>query len=119
MTITTEHTELLSNRIQQLIDALLSWHKVRYTNFERSYSITEGKKYYKLIEDGGGVHAFIDKATGGLYKPASFRAPAKHVRYHLLNDASFQDCLSKADCHGSYLYIKWTWNKSTFSTLNL
>ena len=106
MTITTEHTELLSNRIQQLIDALLSWHKVRYTNFERSYSITEGKKYYKLIEDGGGVHAFIDKATGGLYKPASFRAPAKHVRYHLLNDASFQDCLSKADCHGSYLYIK-------------
>ena len=106
MPATATHTELLLDRIQQLIDALLSWHKARYTNFERNYSITEGKKYYKLMEDGGGVHAFIDKATGGLYKPASFRAPAKYVRYQLLDDVSFQDCLSKADCHGGYLYIK-------------
>ena len=106
MTITITHTELLTDRIQQLINALMSWHKARYTHFERNYSLVEGKKYYKLIEEGSGVHAFIDKATGGLYKPASFRAPAKYVRYQLLDDASFQDCLSKADCHGGYLYIK-------------
>ena len=30
------------------------------------------------------VHAFIDKKTGEVYKPASFKAPAKHVRYNLL-----------------------------------
>jgi hypothetical protein len=107
MTVTITHTELLLNRIQQLIDALMSWHKARHqTNFERDYLLVEGKKYYKLIEEGSGVHAFIDKATGGLYKPASFRAPAKYVRYQLLDDASFQDCLTKADCHGGYLYIR-------------
>jgi hypothetical protein len=106
MPATTTHTELLLDRIQQLINTLLSYHEARYSHFKRSYSITEGKKYYKLMEDGGGVHAFIDKATGGLYKPASFRAPAKYVRYQLFDDVSFQDCLSRADCHGGYLYIK-------------
>ena len=106
MTVTTTHTELLLDLIQQLINALLSYHEARYSHSKRSYSITEGKKYYKLMEDGGGVHAFIDKTTGGLYKPASFRAPAKYVRYQLLDDVSFQDCLSRADCHGGYLYIK-------------
>jgi hypothetical protein len=106
MPATTTHTELLFDRIQQLINALLFYHEARYSHSKRSYSITEGKKYYKLMEDGGGVHAFIDKATGGLYKPASFRVPAKYVRYQLLDDVSFQDCLSKADCHGGYLYIK-------------
>jgi hypothetical protein len=65
MTITITHTELLTDRIQQLMDALMSWHKARYTHFERNYSLVEGKKYYKLIEEGSGVHAFIDKATGG------------------------------------------------------
>jgi hypothetical protein len=66
MTVTIAHTELLTDRIQQLIDALLLWHKARYTHFERNYSLAEGKKYYKLMEEGSGVHAFINKATGGL-----------------------------------------------------
>ena len=51
MTVTIAHTELLTDRIQQLIDALLLWHKARYTHFERNYSLAEGKKYYKLMED--------------------------------------------------------------------
>ena len=106
MTVTITHTELLLDRIQQLMDALMSWHKARYTHFERNYSLVESKKYYKLIDEDRGVHAFIDKTTGGLYKPASFRAPAKYVRYQLLDDASFQDCLTEADCHGGYLYIR-------------
>ena len=29
------------------------------------------------------LHAFIDKNTGEVYKPASWKAPAKHVRFDL------------------------------------
>ena len=31
----------------------------------------------------GSVHAFVDKNTGEVFKPASYNAPAKHVRYDL------------------------------------
>ena len=32
------------------------------------------------------VHAFIDQKTGDVFKPASFKAPAKGVRYNVLQD---------------------------------
>lgn len=56
-----------------------------------SFEITEGKKYYKIVQkdsnfSGGSVHAFVDKKTGDLYKPASWAAPAKGVRFNLGND---------------------------------
>jgi hypothetical protein len=74
------------------------------------FYIESGRKYHKLImETGGGsrsVHAFIDKKTGEVYKPASFKAPAKHVRFRLLEIASREECFEKADWSGAYLYIK-------------
>ena len=37
-----------------------------------------------LLDTGqGSVTAFIDKNTGEVYKPASWKAPAKHVRFDL------------------------------------
>jgi len=42
-----------------------------------------GRKYMKVIKKGPGscyVYAFIDKVTGDIYKPASWKAPAKHAR---------------------------------------
>jgi hypothetical protein len=53
VTVTITHTELLLDRIQQLMDALMSWHKARYTHFERNYSLVEGterENFYKWIE---------------------------------------------------------------------
>ena len=57
------------------------------------FTITTGKKYYKIISNdwddrnkewrSGGVHAFVNKKTGEIYKAASWSAPAKHVRYDL------------------------------------
>jgi hypothetical protein len=44
MTITITHTELLTDRIQQLIDALMSWHKARYTHFERKLFTCGGQE---------------------------------------------------------------------------
>ncbi len=69
----------------------------------------EGRKYFKIIMDAHGsrsVHAFVDKKTGEVFKAASFKAPAKGVRYNLLNIASREECFARADWAGGYLYVR-------------
>jgi len=72
------------------------------------YVIESGKKYHKVILiDGGGsrsVHAFIDKQTGEVYKSASWKAPAKGVRYDLRLIEDREYLLQNADWAGGYLY---------------
>ena len=74
------------------------------------FYIESGRKYHKLImETGAGsrsVHAFVDKKTGEVYKPASFKAPAKIVRFNLLEIASREQCFARADWAGGYLYVR-------------
>lgn len=97
----------LGARINGWIQALNSNYGERDYN-KIDYEVTEGKKYLKLIfVDTCGacsVHAFIDKKTGAVYKPASFRAPAKHVRYWLFDDTSYESMIKRADWAGGYLY---------------
>ena len=69
------------------------------------FDITEGRKYIKIVQNNS-VHAFIDRKTGDVYKPASWRGPAKIARYNLLDDKSYAQCLSRADWSGGYLYIR-------------
>lgn len=105
-----EHNEVLVARIQRLIDALVDNYKQCYgSNHHKTlaFDIVPGKKYYKLlaIDSGTSVHAFIDKQSGAVYKPASWKAPAKHVRYNLMDDVSFETCIKRADWAGGYLYM--------------
>ena len=69
-----------------------------------------GRKYHKIvmITDGGNrsVHAFVDKKTGEVYKPASYKAPAKGVRFNLLIIKEREWLFENADWAGSYLYIR-------------
>ena len=110
-----EHTKLLEDRIQGLIDALVTNYEKRYGECGIEFHMVRGVKYYKLIErstrqsslgGGGSVHAFIHRQSGAVYKPASWKAPAKHVRYNLLDDVSYETCLQRADWAGGYLYIR-------------
>ena len=74
------------------------------------YKIETGKKYHKVVFiDGGGsrsVHAFIDKQTGEVYKSASWKSPAKGVRYDLRLIADREYLLQNADWSGGYLYAR-------------
>ena len=55
------------------------------------FTISSGKKYYKIIQndfrngkyESAGVHAFVDKNTGEVYKPAGWKAPATVSYTHL------------------------------------
>tara|TARA_B000000475_G_scaffold7241_1_gene6671 strand:- start:345 stop:617 length:273 start_codon:yes stop_codon:yes gene_type:complete len=86
--------------------------KRRNNNKDDGYKfyIESGRKYHKIImETHGGsrsVHAFVDQKTGEVYKAASFKAPAKIVRYRLLEIASREECFNRADWAGGYLYIR-------------
>tara|TARA_B100000427_G_scaffold194766_1_gene161886 strand:- start:7164 stop:7562 length:399 start_codon:yes stop_codon:yes gene_type:complete len=82
------------------------------------FRIQSGRKYYKLIQQDydtfqdrneyrdGGVHAFVDKKTGDVFKPAGWQGPAKYARYNLLDETSYQIALSRADWAGGYLYMR-------------
>jgi hypothetical protein len=111
----TEHYYLNSIRnpmiyakVTELINRLEDNYLSKGGANDISHEIIEGKKYYKVVQkvdSGRSVHAFIDKTTGQVYMPASWRAPAKHVRYNLLDEGSYKRCLEKADWAGGYLYM--------------
>jgi hypothetical protein len=74
------------------------------------YVIESGKKYHKVIMVDGGssrsAHAFVDKNTGEVYKSASWKSPAKGVRYDLRLIEQREYVLENCDWSGSYLYAK-------------
>ena len=73
------------------------------------FYIESGRKYHKIImeTDSGNrsVHAFVNMKTGELHKAASFKAPAKGVRYNVLNIQSREEMFKYADWAGEYLYM--------------
>ena len=56
----------------------------------------------------GSVTAFIDKNTGEVYKPASWKSPAKHVRFDLRIIREREFLLNPANCDwaGGHLYMR-------------
>ena len=72
------------------------------------FTVDTGRKYHKVMmtTDGGNrsVHAFVDKKTGEVYKPASIKSPAKGVRFNMLIIKEREFMLENADWAGGYLY---------------
>lgn len=109
-----QHQEILNQRIINLTNALCENFAKQYGNDKYyhpdclTYEVVSGTKYYKVVMLQGGsrsVHAFIHKQSGTVYKPANWKSPAKHVRYNLLDDVSYEQCLKNADWAGGYLYM--------------
>ena len=103
----------LSRYAQQQLDALNDG-----TFKGMKFTITSGKKYLKIISNdwderreewrSGGVHAFVNKHTGEVYKAASWASPAKHVRYDLRIIRDREYVLNPDNCgwSGGYLYMR-------------
>ena len=70
----------------------------------------ESNDYYnrKAGYRAGSVTAFIDKNTGEVYKPASWKAPAKHVRFDLriIREREFLHNPKNTDWAGGHLYMR-------------
>ena len=96
--------EVLNN--QWKVDAIESSRSV-YTQLEMEI----GRKYIKvwsyLSDNGDKIRGrscwmFVDKNSGECYKPASYKAPAKGVRYLITQLA---DNPHICDAYGSFLYL--------------
>ena len=109
VTAGTPPLSVIVNRwTRMLCDALESSYDDQFPDRkgQKRFTIEEGRKYYKIKEQQGGVHAFVDKNTGEVYKPASYKSPAKGVRYDLRSIEDRERCLSNADWAGGYLYLR-------------
>nr|BAR40010.1 hypothetical protein [uncultured Mediterranean phage uvMED] len=95
--------EVVNN--QWKVDALESGR-----NFYHKLTYKVGKKYIKVMDSNvyadeiqsNGVFMFIDKETGACYKPASYKAPAKGIRFFI---ESLADNPEIVDPYGSFLYL--------------
>ena len=104
--------------VWQLCRSLEENYKLKYPDspFPVKFRMEFGRKYIKVIQQDlrddeyrdGGVHAFIDKRTGEVYKPASWKSPAKIVRYDLriINDRCSLHNPMFTDWAGGYLYLR-------------
>jgi len=112
MTITQTKPQFLT---EALIEVLNNEWKVNSIESGRSvYTQLEyevGRKYIKVWSylsnagerlNGRGCFMFVDKNTGECYKPASYKAPAKGVRYLITQLA---DNPHICDAYGSFLYL--------------
>jgi len=102
-------------RSVERFDAVPGYHQRKIDELKSGkcdidYTIETGKKYHKIIfVDGGGqrsAHAFVDKQTGEVYKTASWKSPAKGVRFDLRLIVDREYLLEHADWSGGYLYAK-------------
>ena len=92
-----------------LCDALEHNFRQRHSKSDPyKFYIQEGRKYHKVMMDSNSqcesVHAFVDKKTGEVYKAASFKSPAKGVRFDLRLIEQREWLFENADWAGGYLY---------------
>jgi hypothetical protein len=83
--------------------------KLKDGECDYDFIIESGRKYHKIIMNDGtqrSVHAFVYRKTGEVYKSASWKSPAKGVRYDLRIIEQREWLLENADWASSYLYAK-------------
>ena len=98
--------EMVLDWTKELVTRLQEDYDANSTSGRYKFEIQTGRKYHKIVAKNQGVHAFVNKTTGEVYKPASYKAPAKHVRYDLRRIKQRHECFNNADWCGSYLYLR-------------
>ena len=110
-----KQTQLYCNK---LVLAMKQWHQDNGmpAEWETKYIYETGRKYLKVIrvedeyksnDEHRCVEAFIDRQTGDIFKPASWRKPAKGVRFNLLDQDSLFELFENLDPFGGHLYKRW------------
>ena len=112
MTITQTKPQFLTEALIEVLNN--EWKVLSLENNRSVYTQLEievGRKYIKVLSylvvgderrSGRSCWMFVDKNTGECYKPASYKAPAKHVRYLITQLA---DNPHICDAYGSFLYL--------------
>ena len=114
-TLTEGYKSYYEEQLQKIEDGtenLYKWDYIVGKKFIKVFNLQyeEPNEYYnrKGGYRAGSVTAFIDKNTGEVYKPASWKAPAKHVRYDLriIRHREFLHNPKNVDWAGGHLYMR-------------
>ena len=102
-----EQLDAIENGTANLMKFVVKTGKRYYKIVQQEFETWEKSKYYGQYRDGS-VHAFVDKETGDVYKPASWAAPAKHIRFTFQNVDHLKFLLNpkNVDWAGGYLYMR-------------
>ena len=97
----------IENGTANLMKFVVKTGKRYYKIVQQEFETWEKSRYYGQYRDGS-VHAFVDKKTGQVFKPASWAAPAKHVRYDLriIREREFLFNSNNTGWAGGYLYLR-------------
>ena len=102
-----EQLDAIENGTANLMKFKVYSGKRYYKIVQQEFETWEKSKYYGQYRDGS-VHCFVDKETGDVYKPASWAAPAKHIRFTFQNVDHLKFLLNPDNVGwtGGYLYIR-------------
>ena len=102
-----EQLDAIENGTANLMKSKVYSGKRYYKIVQQEFETWEKSRYYGQYRDGS-VHCFVDKETGDVYKPASWSAPAKHIRFTFQNVNHLKFLLNPDNVGwtGGYLYIR-------------
>ena len=109
--VSKPYTSYYEEQLQKIEDGTANLYKFDYKVgkkfikvFNLQFDTFRGRNEYRA----GSVTAFIDKNTGEVYKPASWKAPAKHVRFDLRIIREREYLLNPKNCDwaGGHLYMR-------------
>ena len=102
-----EQLDAIENGTANLMKFKVYTGKRYYKIVQQEFETWEGSRNYGKYGDGS-VHCFVDKETGDVYKPASWSAPAKHIRFTFQNVDHLKFLLNPDNVGwaGGYLYIR-------------
>ena len=102
-----EQLDAIENGTANLMKFKVYTGKRYYKIVQQEFETWEKSKYYGQYRDSS-VHCFVDKETGDVYKPASWSAPAKHIRFSFQNVDHLKFLLNPDNVGwaGGYLYIR-------------
>ena len=102
-----EQLDAIENGTANLMKFKVYTGKRYYKIVQQEFETWEKSKYYGQYRDSS-VHCFVDKETGDVYKPASWSAPAKHIRFTFQNVDHLKFLLNPDNVGwaGGYLYMR-------------
>ena len=113
MTLTQSKVEFLTEALLEQVNDQWKVNSLENgRNFHSHLTYEMGRKYIKVwnqdvrdgvIKAGRSCFMFIDKETGAVLKPASYKAPAKGIRFYI---DFLVDHPEVVDPYGSFLYIR-------------
>ena len=110
-----ENTKYYQERIDEINNGTANLYKFVFKTGKKFHKVyfleyQDANEYYgtKAGYKSGSVHCFVDKNTGEVYKPASWKAPAKIVRYdlRLIQDREFLFNPNNISWAGGHLYLR-------------